>query len=118
MRTINNVTPISSHTRFQMRPAPEAESSWVEPGRLATIAKNTHIGIEYDLIDGTYHPIIKLWINGKRRKDCYLDENNQLDLRLHCRRIITLIKHNYQGDRPMESLMQITEALYSWKKQS
>ena len=88
------------------------------PGQRVTVAPWISTEIEYYLHNGEYKTRFKFWYGKRRVKDYYLDNNNQIDLRHSCRRIITLVstKQTEFVNCPLWSLVEIETVTNSWEQ--
>ena len=99
-------------------PEKRETTKWLYPGKVVTVAPEIHMAIAYDQVDGEYKPRFKFWYQGKRVKDYHLDNNHQIDMRISCRRIITLLvtTHHELTGKPIKSLLEIAHVPYSWEQ--
>jgi hypothetical protein len=97
--------------RFPSMPH-DSRSEWIQPGIIVPIAPELHMGIKYKEFCGHYFPIFKFWYQGTRIKDYTLDDNNQIDLRVSCQRLITRLSTQYIDNKPHKTLIVIENRAY------
>jgi hypothetical protein len=102
-------------TRSYIQPdSSEKYTKWMMPGKTIELTHQVKMAIEYYKKDNKWQIRFNFWYLGRHVKDYNLDNNNQLDLRISCKRMITrlITKHVPGSTRPLKTLIEIENAEY------
>lgn len=91
-------------------------SETLYPGKVIPLGDLIRMGIEYNKIAGIYQPSFKFWHYEHALRNRSPDKNNQINLRHICHRIITVIEHEYDGERIARTKVEIELVPHRWNR--